>query len=230
LTVLAQTPGWVAIDKPPGTLVIPARVAEGQTLRERLEAQLGQKLWVVHRLDRDTSGVMLFARTAETHRALSMAFEAGEVHKRYLTLVRGIWVGEEMVEVALTAGRKGKMRPAAIGEVGKPAQTRFRAVEQFETPEAMSWVEAFPLTGRTHQIRVHARCAGHPLVVDPQYGIAEPVRVGDAVLERTPLHAAALTLPAIAGEAAREIEASLPSDLSSMLNALRLREKGMKRP
>ena len=222
LTLLAETRGWVAIDKPPGQLVVPGRATEGSaaapTLRQQLEEQLGHPLWVVHRLDRDTSGVLLFAKDAPTHRALSMAFEAGGVEKRYLLLAQGRWEQETTVDVALTEGRKGKMRPVAPGEAGKPARTHFAPRERF--PDA-TWVEARPETGRTHQIRVHARSAGHPLLVDPQYGNKLPLSVGTARLSRTPLHAASLLVPALEGLPAQSVEAPLPLDLQAVLDALR---------
>jgi tRNA pseudouridine32 synthase/23S rRNA pseudouridine746 synthase/23S rRNA pseudouridine955/2504/2580 synthase len=219
LTILDQQRGWVAIDKPAGSLVIPGRTGEEDNLRQRLEAQLGEKLFVVHRLDRDTSGVLVFARDATTHRALCMAFEAGEVHKRYLALVRGRWETGQLIDVALVPARKGKMRPAAPGEKGKAARTRFRPLEALVDA---TLVEAEPLTGRTHQIRVHACYAGHPLLVDPQYGTAHPFSAGARVpLERTPLHAAALRLPALAGMTPVEVQAPLASDIADALEVLR---------
>ncbi|HXN41771.1 MAG TPA: pseudouridine synthase, partial [Myxococcaceae bacterium] len=78
--LLAEGPGYIAVEKPAGMVVIPARVAGSEpSLREKLEEELGRRLYVVHRLDRDTSGILLFALSPVSHRALSMAFEAGEV-------------------------------------------------------------------------------------------------------------------------------------------------------
>jgi len=227
LRVLFQSDALLAVDKPAGALVIPGRDAErGPSLREQLETTLARKVYVVHRLDRDTSGVLLFALTPEAHRALSMAFEAGAVEKTYTALVTGDLTAPVDVETWLKPARRGRMRPALPDEPeAKPAQTRFRPLERFDRA---TWVEARPLTGRTHQIRVHLLSIGHPLLVDPQYTrpramtSAELGGAGDAqVLARTPLHAQRLRVPASAGLPLLDLEAPLPADLQEALTVLR---------
>jgi tRNA pseudouridine32 synthase/23S rRNA pseudouridine746 synthase/23S rRNA pseudouridine955/2504/2580 synthase len=224
--VLARAPGFIAIDKPPGAVVIPARNAGGElSVREALEEKLGQKVFVVHRIDRDTSGVLLFALDGVTHRALSIAFQTGEVEKQYLALVRGSV--DEPVELSfpLVSARRGRMRKARPGEKGKPAVTRVRPVETFKLA---TLVEAQPLTGRTHQIRVHLLEAGHPLLVDSRYGQPAALlgsEVGDpaagVLLERTPLHAWRLIIPPALQIEPRAIESPMPSDMARALEALR---------
>ncbi|MBX5482071.1 MAG: RNA pseudouridine synthase [Myxococcaceae bacterium] len=219
--VLFRGRGFIAVDKPAGALVIPGR---GETpapaLKAALEAALGERLWVVHRLDRDTSGVLLFALDAPTHRALNLAFESGRVEKSYLAIARGALTEPRDVEVALVPARRGRMRPARPGEAGKPARTLFRPVESFG--ERATLLEAQPLTGRTHQIRVHLAAIGHPLLVDHQYGAKAPFTVdGTPVLTRTPLHAARLRLRRIEGVDDAEIVAPLPDDFARTLEALR---------
>lgn len=224
--VLFEGAGLLAVDKPAGMLVIPGRgEGGGPSLREVLEAQLKRKVYVVHRLDRDTSGVMVFALEPAVHRTLSMAFESGKVHKRYLALVEGRLEAPRVVDAALAPARKGRMRVARPGEEGKPSRTRVRPVEVFA---AASLVEAEPMTGRTHQIRVHLLSEGHPLLVDHQYGRDEPLKakdVGgegeDVVLARTPLHAARLELPALPGVEARALESPLPEDMARTVELLR---------
>jgi RluA family pseudouridine synthase len=226
IPILWSGPGLVAVDKPAGMPVIPGRSPEGgPPLRERLEAQLGRPVWVVHRLDRDTSGVLLLALDAETHRAASLAFEHGRAEKRYLALVSPPLAGPVRVDVALVPARRSRMRVAQAGEEGKPAVTELAPVERFGD---VALVEARPLTGRTHQIRVHLRHAGAPLLVDAQYGRPEPVnerRLGgesDAVvLARTPLHASRLVLPGGEGLPAVDVSASLPEDMARALALLR---------
>jgi RluA family pseudouridine synthase len=225
LRVLHEGAGLLVVAKPAGVLVIPGRGEGGPSLREQLEQQLHRKIFVVHRLDRDTSGVLVFALDAERHRALSQAFEAGQVRKRYRALVQGRVDDPQMVDAALVPARKGRMRVARPGEQGKPSRTRIRPVESFERA---SLVEAEPLTGRTHQIRVHLLALGHPLLVDHQYGRAEPLTEkdlggsGDAVvLARTPLHAARLEWPALPGVEPHAFEAPLPEDMSRTLEHLR---------
>lgn len=223
--VLHEGAGLLVVAKPAGVLVIPGRGEGEPSLREQLEAQLRRKVFVVHRLDRDTSGVLVFALDAERHRALSVAFEGGQVRKRYMALVEGRVEAPQLVDAALVPARKGRMRVARPGEQGKPSRTRVRPVETFARA---SLVEAEPLTGRTHQIRVHLLSLGHPLLVDHQYGREEPLTArelggeGDAVvLARTPLHAARLEWPALPGVEARAVEAPLAEDMARALELLR---------
>ena len=209
-----------AVAKPPGRIVVPGRGAREQTVREEAEAQLGP-LWVVHRLDRGTSGVLLFARTADAHRELCGAFEHHKVAKRYLALVRGVLAGDRRIDAPVAAGRKGKMR-AGEGIAGARAATTFlRLFAPF--PPGVSLVEAFPASGRTHQVRVHLAHAGHPLLVDPDYGDAPPwiAPGGGAVLERTPLHAASLEFLHPSSGVPVRIEAPLPPDMQGAIEALR---------
>ncbi|NNB95777.1 RNA pseudouridine synthase [Corallococcus exiguus] len=223
--VLFEGAGVMVVDKPAGVLVIPGREG-GASLRDTLEAHLGRKVYVVHRLDRDTSGALVFALDADVHRALSQAFEAGKVRKRYRALVEGRLEAPQMVDAPLVAGRKGRMRVAKPEEPdAKPSRTRVRPVEAFASA---SLVEAEPLTGRTHQIRVHLLSLGHPLLVDHQYGREAPLTEGDLggqgtqeVLTRTPLHAARVEWPALPGLPARGVDAPLPSDMQRTLELLR---------
>jgi len=220
LQVLVVDDHLAAVAKEPGRIVVPGRGKPEQTLREEAEAQLGP-LWVVHRLDRGTSGVVLFARTPDAHRALCGAFEHHRVSKRYLALVRGVMAGELRLDTPIAAGRKGRMR-AGEGLPGARASSTFvRSLATF-SPHA-SLVEAFPASGRTHQVRVHLAHAGHALLVDPEYGEAGPWRVpgGAVLLERTPLHAASLELLHPATGAPLRIEAPVPLDLRDAIEALR---------
>lgn len=224
--VLHEDPSVLAVDKPAGRLVIPGRSGGERSLREELEERHG-RLWVVHRLDRGTSGVLLFARTAEAHRALNLAFDRGEPRKRYLALVRGSLPAERRVDLAVAPARRGRMRPARPGDPrGKRALTVFRPVEAFPARGwaggALSLVEALPETGRTHQIRVHLAAEGIPLAVDPDYGEEEPLRgpAGEVLLDRTPLHAARIELRHPAG-GALVVVAPLPADVARAIEALR---------
>jgi tRNA pseudouridine32 synthase/23S rRNA pseudouridine746 synthase len=223
--VLHVDEALLAIDKPAGRLVIPGRAGGEISLREQLTESYGP-LWVVHRLDRGTSGVLLFARTAEAHRDLNMQFERGEPRKTYLALVAGRPPVLFQCDAGIATARKGKMKPVAAGDPrGKAARTAFRVLERFEPAGEtgpLALLEARPETGRTHQIRIHLMAAGFPLAVDPDYGEAEPLRGADGavLLERTPLHAKALALRHPAGHPIT-IEAPLPRDLGAALAALR---------
>jgi tRNA pseudouridine32 synthase/23S rRNA pseudouridine746 synthase len=225
--VLHEDAHLLAVDKPAGRLVIPGRGGGERSLREELEAAHG-RLWVVHRLDRGTSGVLLFARTADAHRALNLAFDRGEPAKRYLALVRGTPPAERRVDLAIAPARRGRMRPARAGDPrGKPSATVIRLLEAFPARAwaggALALVEALPETGRTHQIRVHLAAEGWPLAVDPDYSDDAPLRGPDAaiLLARTPLHAARLAVRHPADGRPLVLEAPLPADLAAAVEALR---------
>ncbi len=225
--VLHEDAHVLAVDKPAGRLVIPGRGTDERSLREELEAVHG-RLWVVHRLDRGTSGVLLFARTAEAHRTLNLAFDRGEPRKRYLALVRGVPPEERRIDLAIAPARRGRMRPARAGDArGKAAATVVRALERFPPRAwaggALALVEALPETGRTHQIRVHLAAVGLPLAIDPDYGDAAPLVGPDGapLLARTPLHAVRLEVAHPAGGGPLVVEAPWPADLARTVEALR---------
>jgi tRNA pseudouridine32 synthase/23S rRNA pseudouridine746 synthase len=230
VAVLHEDAQLLAVDKPAGRIVIPGRGTEERSLVEELSAEHG-RLWVVHRLDRGTSGVLVFARTAEAHRTLNLAFDRGEPRKRYLALVAGHPPPELRIDVAIAPARRGRMRPARPGDArGKPSVTVVRLLEFFPpragqggwTGGPLALVEALPETGRTHQIRVHLAQSGHPLAVDPDYGADEPLLGPDGrtLIARTPLHAAELALTHPAG-GALVLRAPLPADMATAIEALR---------
>jgi tRNA pseudouridine32 synthase/23S rRNA pseudouridine746 synthase len=227
ISLLHSDAQLLAVDKPAGRLVIPGRTGDEPSLREELEAIHG-RLWVVHRLDRGTTGVLVFARDAASHRALNLAFDRGEPRKRYLALVRGVPPAERRIDLAVAPARRGRMRPARPGDPrGKPSATVVRLVEAFPPRAwaggALALVEALPETGRTHQIRVHLAAAGFPLAFDPDYGDDDPLRGPEAgiLLARTPLHAARLELVHPVSGAPLALEAPLPPDMAAAIAALR---------
>jgi 23S rRNA-/tRNA-specific pseudouridylate synthase len=169
-TILHDDAGVLAVDKPSGMTVIAAREEDdGECLRGRLETELGVRLWVVHRIDRDTSGVVVFARDAEVHRALCQAFERRLVAKRYLAFVVGAPVAGR-IDLALHAARKGKMRPAAPGESdAAEAVTELDVLASWQRADrVVTLIEARPLSGRQHQIRVHLRARDPPILAARQ--------------------------------------------------------------
>jgi tRNA pseudouridine32 synthase/23S rRNA pseudouridine746 synthase len=202
----------VAVDKPAGRIVIPGRGAPERTVLEEAQEAHG-RLWVVHRLDRGTSGVLLFARSAAAHRALNLAFDGRAVAKRYVAIVRGAPPDAQRVEAWIAPGRKGRMKPVPAGDPrGKPSLTAVRVLERFPAA-GLALVECRPESGRTHQIRVHLAAAGTPLAFDPDYGDA----VAIAGLARTPLHAASLELAHPVTGAPLRVAAPLPEDLAAAL-------------
>jgi tRNA pseudouridine32 synthase/23S rRNA pseudouridine746 synthase len=216
--VLHEDDELVAVAKPPGLAVIPERDGDpAASLRHRLEAARGEPMWVVHRIDKDTSGVVVFARSAAAHRRLNDAFATRRVEKGYLAYAAGDLPGERTVEVALAPARRGKARPAAPGEPGKASLTRFAAAARWARgDERVTRVEARPETGRHHQIRVHLRSLEAPILFDPLYG-KRTLRgmLAGAPGGRLALHAARLVLPRADG-ARLVIEAPLPDDLVAL--------------
>jgi tRNA pseudouridine32 synthase/23S rRNA pseudouridine746 synthase len=215
LAILHEDRDVLAIDKPAGRIVIPGRGAPELPLVEEARASHGA-LWVVHRLDRGTSGVLLLARTAAAHRTLNLAFDGRRVEKRYLALVRGAPPDRQRVDAWIAPARKGRMKAVPPGDArGKPCVTEVRVVERFPAA-GLALVECLPETGRTHQIRVHLVAAGTPLAFDPDYGDDAPLvdGRGEVLLGRTPLHAASLVLDHPATGAMLRVACALPDDLA----------------
>lgn len=221
VTFLYDDAALVVVDKPAGVAVIPMPdQSAGACLRDRVAASLGSRVWVVHRLDRDTSGVVVFARTAEAHRALSMAFERRDVVKHYAALVHGLPASPAgTIDMALHDARKGKARPARAGEPGARAATTEYAVTRAWAHEAqrIAAVLATPRTGRHHQIRVHLRAIGAPILGDAVYGRGSAALLPGVPVPRLALHAASIDVPHPSGGARRvTATASWPADLAAL--------------
>ena len=245
LDILAETADWVAVMKPAGLATIPGR-AETDSVLERLGRQLGlpssgtadPRVRVVHRLDKDTSGVLLFAKHVAAQRHLSHQFQNNTIQKEYLALVRGRpdqEAGEVDAPLARHAASKERMAIAKHG--GRPARTAWRVEEVFRD---VALLRVFPKTGKTHQIRVHLQSIGLPLAVDPLYnaprggGPSPGILLsafkrgyrpagGEAerpLIERLTLHAEKLTFEdPVRGNV--ELVAPLPKDFRAALNMLR---------
>jgi RluA family pseudouridine synthase len=194
--------------------------------------QAYEPLWVVHRLDRETSGVMVFARSAEAHRSLNAQFEKRQASKAYHALVLGspAWT-KKTVKLGLRPNGDRKHRTVIDPLKGKPALTRLRVLERFG-PYAL--IEALPQTGRTHQIRVHLAAQGFPLVGDGLYGDGRGVLLSEIapgyqpsktegekpLLGRLGLHARSLTLAHPLTAEALSFEAGYPKDFARALKGL----------
>lgn len=184
--ILYEDDGLLAVSKVSGDLVIPGRGTDRPSLVERLSAKSGGKLFVVHRLDRGASGLVLFARDRESHRTLSALFEGRRVRKTYWAVVEGeVEQQDGLVDRPIRAFGSGRM---GVDGRGKPSETRFRVLERFSRAALL---EVNPLTGRRHQIRVHLFALGHPILGETVYGSGFPV--GGA--PRLMLHALRLAFP-----------------------------------
>jgi len=185
---------WLlAVDKPSGLLSVPGIGPEkADCLVARLQRGFpGAR--IVHRLDRDTSGVIVLARDADTHRALSMAFEARAVEKGYEALVEGhVAADRGTVDLPLRKEALGSARQIVHMTEGKPSRTDFAVVERGRDGDGFAWtrVRLTPFTGRSHQLRVHMRALGHPILGDELYAEA----AARSARPRLCLHARTLAL------------------------------------
>jgi RluA family pseudouridine synthase len=232
-TPVFENENLIAVNKASG---VPVGGDRWDDSRERLDRLISAdkryaKLFTVHRIDRDTSGLVLFAKDPETHRLLSLAFENRQVRKRYIAVVRGRPAWKEM-DCDLPLVPNGNKRHLTIIDKyrGKKSLTRFRFLGGAGNYGVL---EVLPETGRTHQIRVHAAALGFPLVCDSFYGRETPVllssfkknRRGDPaeerpLLARLGLHAESLVLPASALSAELVLTAPLARDMASLIKQL----------
>ena len=203
----------IIINKPAGLPVLPdGWEKDSQYLVKMLEEEF-ENIFIVHRLDKITSGVMVFARDAETHRALNMQFERHEAQKIYHAIVEGNPRWEEKVtKFPLHANVGHKHRTIVDDKHGKPAETRFKILKRYQSS---AWVEAQPMTGRTHQIRVHASALGHPLLGDLLYGAQETNKI-----PRPALHAYTLTFTHPESNERVTFQAEHPRDFATTLKLL----------
>jgi 23S rRNA pseudouridine1911/1915/1917 synthase len=230
--IILETPDFVVVNKPSGMLTLPDRHDnELASLIAVMKKAYGE-IFTVHRLDRETSGIILFARNEEAHKYFSQLFESRDVKKFYLGLVSGQPtpkqgnVSEGIMEHPV---QKGKM---VANRKGKPSSTDYEVLEEFGL---YSLVRMQIHTGRTHQIRVHMKFLGHPIAVDEFYGSDQPVLLSSIkkkfklgkhteeerpLLSRLALHASMLIFKDPNGKE-YTIEAPLPKDMSALLTQLR---------
>ena len=214
--VLWEDDALLVVNKPAGMLVIPGGFDRSTPLVKVLRERFGN-LWVVHRLDRDTSGVLVFARTAHAHRALNTQFQERQVAKVYHALVCGDppWTART-VSLPLRPNGDRRHRTVVDHERGKPARTRFRVLERFV---GYTLVAAMPESGRRHQIRVHLAALKLPIVADALYGA--PATDETISLRRIALHAFSLSLRHPSEGTTMTFEAPYPTDMASALEQLR---------
>lgn len=205
--VLFQDDHLVAIAKPAGMIVHRGWAQDEVVAMSWLRDHIGQRVHPVHRLDRGTSGVLLFALDAETTRRLQAAFEAEAVDKRYVALVRGPLLEPREVDHPVPRGEEGPRVPARTSVRPIFSQGRY------------SWVEAVPHTGRLHQVRRHLKHLSHPIIGDVRYGKGEHNRLFRAQygLHRLALHCVGLSLPHPHTRERLALCADLPADLAGPL-------------
>jgi len=201
INIIFESPDILAVDKPSGYLSIPGRSDDSiPVLKTELEKKYG-KLWIVHRLDIETSGVMIWAKNADAHRKLSLLFEKHEIKKTYLCIIQG-------------------EPPAPNFKVSEPLEgkkslTRFEVLSQ-KSDQGLTWclLRAQPQTGRFHQIRKHLAHLKLPIMGDTLYGAPK-----NKLVQRVALHAESLSIPDFG-----DWKAPLPDDFAGWLSELGLKD------
>ncbi|MCA9581926.1 MAG: RluA family pseudouridine synthase [Myxococcales bacterium] len=218
----------LAIDKPAGLPMHPSATYHKHTLTYQLRQRYGDPApHIAHRLDRETSGLVLCAKRLEIERALKGAFERREVSKTYLAIVEGVMEQDEgLIEVPMGPVREGLHVMMEVRSDGSPARTRYRVLGR---SSGRTLVELFPETGRQHQLRVHLSEVGHPIVGDKLYGpdreapFLEYIETGmtDSLLhrlghDRQALHAHSLRIPNPNGDGVLALKADFAADLAKL--------------
>ncbi len=256
LEIVYEDADVIVVNKPAGMVVHPAPGTPSGTLVNALLAHCGAELsgvggtkrpGIVHRIDKDTSGLLVVAKSDAAHHGLAAQFEAHTVERYYQALVHGVPDGNDprlrgvkgtrfepgnilKITTQLARHRTDRQRQAVVFQGGRHAVTRARTVASFGDPPTLALMECWLETGRTHQIRVHLAHAGHGLVGDPTYGGKRklPVRAfsetaADAItrFSRQALHAAVLGFVHPLTGAKLRFEAPLPADMTDLLAALR---------
>lgn len=256
LEVVHEDDDLIVINKPAGMVVHPAPGSPEGTLVNALLHHCGDSLsgvggakrpGIVHRIDKDTSGLLVVAKSDAAHQGLAAQFEAHSVARQYLAVVFGVpdasdprlrglpgisFEAGNVLRIAtrLARHKTDRQRQAVLFEGGRHAVTRARVIESFGTPAVAALMECWLETGRTHQIRVHMAHAGHGLIGDPVYGGRRKLKekaltpAGVAAAQGFPrqaLHAAVLGFTHPVSGAALRFEAELPEDMQALLYALR---------
>jgi len=233
LDIIYEDEDIIILNKPALVLTVPDRyAAEKPNLLAMLNQKYG-KVFIVHRLDKETSGIIIFAKNAEAHRALSMDFEHRKVTKTYLALVEGRMAesqGEIDKPLAPSMTKYNKM---VVNKRGKNSRTTYQVLETFKY---YTFVEANIHSGRLHQIRVHFASIGYPLAIDFLYGNQSEFMLSSVkkkglnlgkyqeekpIMTRTTLHAYSLTIQHPTTQETMTFKADLPKDFRAVLNQLR---------
>ncbi|MDP2705816.1 MAG: RNA pseudouridine synthase [bacterium] len=234
VSIIEETSDFVVLNKPAGLLThhladsnelaltdwLVKKYPEMKSVGDLPELRPG----IVHRLDRDTSGILIAVRNQEAFSYLKDLFQKHQVEKTYWALARGdLWPVQGIIDKPISLKRGTIRRTVYEGTMTKPAITEYKVVERFRFNEDyFSLVELQPKTGRTHQLRVHLAAIGHPIIGDQVYGQKKSLTTTERLwnLQRQFLHAKSIEFSLLDGSR-RRFEADLSSDLQSILDLLR---------
>jgi len=231
-TIIFENDDFIALNKESGMLSIPDRHDDTQLSLYKILNQKYGKIFIVHRLDRDTSGLILFAKNETTHKYLSQLFEQRNIEKKYLGIVRGSMPdksGSINEPIGEHPTKKGMM---TITKKGKPSLTNYEVLEDYGI---YSLVQFGIQSGRTHQIRVHTKSLGHPIICDALYGDGKPILLSSfkkkyklsqhdleerPIISRLALHSHSLCFKDI-HQKDFSLEAPIPKDMKALLQQLK---------
>ena len=221
-----EDPDLLVVDKPAGLVVHPGAGHDSRTLVHGLLARYPDiagvgdpyRPGIVHRLDRGTSGLLVVARTERTHRLLVEQMRAHQPERVYCALVQGHPEAPSgLIDAPIGRSSRNPQR-MTLTDRGRPARTRYTVERRYDQPARVALLECQLETGRTHQIRVHLRAIGHPVIGDPTYG---PGRADDVFgLSRPFLHARSLSFSHPVSGRTVQAESPLPDDLAAVLDSL----------
>lgn len=235
--IIYEDKAIVVVNKPPFLLTIPDRYAVEKPNILAYLKNTRDEVFTVHRIDKETSGILVFAKTEQAHKHLSKQFQERSIDKFYLTLVDGKMYQQEGVIDKAIAQNPSRQEKMIITEKGKPSLTHYKVVECFKH---FSLVEANIKTGRTHQIRVHFESMGYPLAVDAIYGRRDAFFLSEIkgkkyrlgkdqderpLISRSILHAQRILFDHPTSGERVEFKAELPKDFSAVVKQLRKWDK-----
>jgi 23S rRNA pseudouridine1911/1915/1917 synthase len=229
-SILYDDEAIVCINKPAGFLVLPDRFDFGRPNLSSLLNEVYGPIFVVHRIDKDTSGLIVFAKTAQAHASLSGAFERREVQKSYRAIVRGNPTSDSgTIDLPIIENPSGTMSIARAG--GKESRTEYTVLERFH---GYAFLALQPRTGRTHQIRIHLKAMRLPILGDSIYGNGDGFYLSSIksnyrlktpeekpLLKRTALHACSLSFLHPTTKEGIRLQVQLPKDMDAVLKSLR---------
>lgn len=227
--LVAEDPEYLIVDKPAGLVVHPGAGNPRQTLVNGLlhrwpELAALPRAGLIHRLDKNTSGLLVVARTPRAYTRLTALLAARDIHRTYQAIVHGLVIAGGSIDAAIARDRRHRTR-MRVAESGRSARTHYRILRRFR---AHTLLEVRLETGRTHQIRVHFQHLGHPIVGDPEYGTrrrlpaaATPALIATlSTLRRQALHACRLEFPHPSAQRLVVATSALPAELENLLAAL----------
>lgn len=249
LQIIFQDNNLLVIDKPAGIVVTNEGIEPGVTISDILQTDFGIALdrgGVVHRLDKDTSGLLIIGKTQQSLENLKKQFSERQIKKEYLTLVHGLVKEKGKVEAAILRNPKNRLKFDVFSE-GRESSTKYQPEKNLKMPEEnvnsifqslpkheikklrtpnyelFTLLRCFPLTGRTHQIRVHLKYINHPIVGDNKYGGRKNLKYDKLWCPRQFLHAEKITFTHPITNEIMKFESPLPEDLKKVLSFLEIR-------